>query len=131
MCNLLLKPRLVLSFSISQCSVYFRFGRNRYGGSVIIYVGDDIPSKQLIKNKLPDDIEEVFIEVILRKMKWFIFGTYQPPSHPVEYFFKYVCYALDTYTQIYEKFFFLAGDFSTGDRGAQGSLVCLIVCLIL
>ena len=91
MCNLLLKPRLVLSFSISQCSVYFRFGRNRYGGSVIIYVGDDIPSKQLIKKKLPDDIEEVFIEVILRKMKWFIFGTYQPPSHPVEYFFKYVC----------------------------------------
>ena len=37
-------------------------------------------------------------------IKWLIFGTYRPPSQPVEYFFKYVRYALDAYVQIFEMF---------------------------
>ena len=48
----------------------------------------------------------------LRKIKWLIFGTYCSPSQPVEYFFKHVGYALDTYGQTY-KIFYLAGDFNT------------------
>ena len=47
----------------------------------------------------------------LRKIKWLIFGTYCSPSQPVEYFFKHVDYALDTYGQTY-KIFYLAGDFN-------------------
>ena len=46
-----------------------------------------------------------------------------PSSSAIEYFFKYVCYALDTYTQTYEKFF-LAGDFNKGDTEP-----CLCNCL--
>ena len=68
----------------------FRFGRNRSGGAVIICV--------------PDDVEVVFIEVNLRKIKWLIFGTYHPPSQPVECFFKNVDDALDAYGQTYKKF---------------------------
>ena len=90
----------------------FRFDRNRSGGGVIVYFRDDIPSKQLTKHKRPDDIEGVFIEVNLRKIKWLIFGTYRPPSQPVEYFFKHVGYALDANGQTYEKFL-LAGVFNT------------------
>ena len=33
----------------------FRFGRNRSCGGVIVYVRDDILSKQLTKHKLADD----------------------------------------------------------------------------
>ena len=84
-------------FMIEGFSMSFRFDRNRSGGGVIVYVRDDIPSKQLAKHKLPDVIEGVFIEVNLRKIKWLIFGTYRPPSQPVEYFFKHVGYALDAY----------------------------------
>ena len=89
----------------------FRFDRNRSGGGVIVYVRDDIPSKQLTKHKLSDNIEGVFIEVNLWKIKWIIFGTYRSPSQPVGYFFKHVGYALDAYGQTYENFL-LTGDFS-------------------
>ena len=90
----------------------FRFDRNSSGGGVIVYVWNDIPSKQLTKHKLTDNVEGVFIEVNLRKIQWLIFGTYRPLSQPVEYFFKHVGYALDAYGQTYEKFL-LAGDFNT------------------
>ena len=60
---------------IEGFSVPFRFDRNGSGRGVIVCVRDDIPSKQLTKHKLPDDIKGVFIEVNLRKIKWLIFGT--------------------------------------------------------
>ena len=44
-----------------------------------------------------------FGEVNLRKTKWLIFGVYRPPFQSVEYFFKYVGFALDTYRRIHEK----------------------------
>ena len=47
-------------------------------------VWEDIPSKQLAKYKLPDDIERIFIDIDLRKAMWLKFRTYRPPSHPVE-----------------------------------------------
>ena len=65
-------------FMIKGFSMPFRFDRNRSGGGVIIYDRDDISSKQLTKHKLPDNIEGVFIEVNLRKIKWLIFSRYHP-----------------------------------------------------
>ena len=88
--------------------------RNRLGGGVIVYVRDDIPNKQLIKHKLPEDIEGVFVEVNLRKTKWLIFGAYRPPCQLVEYFFKHADFGLDTCRQTHEKFLF-AGDFNKED----------------
>ena len=88
----------------------FRFDRNRAGGGVIVYVRDNIPSKQLTKNRFPDDIEGVFIvftEVNLSNV-WYI----DLPSQPVEYFFNSVGYDLDICRLTYEKFF-LADDFNT------------------
>ena len=96
---------------IEGFSIPFRFDRNRSGGGVIVYVRDNIPRKQLTKHTLPDDIEGVFIEANLRKIKWLIFGTHRHPSQTVEYFFKHVGYTLDTYRQTYEKFL-LASDFN-------------------
>ena len=75
---------------IEGFSMPFRFGRNRSGGGVIICV--------------PDDVEVVFIEMNLRKIKWLIFGTYRPPSQPGECFFKHVDDVLDAYGQTYKKF---------------------------
>ena len=54
-------------FKIEGFSMPYRFDRNRFGGDVMIFVRDDIPSKHLTRHKLPDDIESVFIEVNLRK----------------------------------------------------------------
>ena len=99
---------------IEGFSMPYRCDRNRLGEGVIVYVHDDIPNKQLIKHMLPEYIEGVFVEVNLTKTKWLIFGAHGPPCESVEYFFKYVGFALDTYRQTYEKFLF-AGDFNTED----------------
>ena len=77
-----------------------KFDRNRSGEGVIVHV----PSKQLTKHKLPDDIEGVFIEVNLRKTKWLIFGAYWPLSHPVDYFFKHLGYDWDIYRRTWTFF---------------------------
>ena len=98
-------------FRIEGFSMPFRLDRNRFGGGVLIYVREDISCKQLTKHKLPDDIEGIFVEINLRKVKWLLFGCYHPPRQQGEHFLKHVNYALDTYRQIYNKFV-LAGDFN-------------------
>ena len=67
-------------FKIEGFSMPFRLDCYRFGGGVLIYVREDIPCKQLTKHKLPDDIEGIFIEINLRKVKWLLFGTYRPPQ---------------------------------------------------
>ena len=106
---MLLKPKLIRF----QC---LRFDRNRSGGGVIFYVRDYIPSKQVTKHKLSDDIQSAFIEVILKKTKWLIFGKYCPPSQPVEFFLKHVCYDLVIFRQTFEKSFLAVG-FKTEEKG--------------
>ena len=38
----------------------FRRDRNRYGGGLIIYVGEDTPCDTLIKHSTPNNIEAIF-----------------------------------------------------------------------
>ena len=66
-------------FYVEGFTMPYRLDRNRNGGRVIIYVREDIPSKILKKHKLPHDNEDIFIELNFRKVKWLLFGTYQPP----------------------------------------------------
>ena len=67
-------------FKIEGFSMPFRIDRNRIGGEVLNYVREDITRKQLTKHKLPDDIEGIFIEINLRKIKWLLFGSYHSPQ---------------------------------------------------
>ena len=68
------------SFLIDGFSSPFRLDRNRKGGSILIHVRNDIPSKLLTKHSFPNDIEGLFVEKKFRKSKWLLFGTYHPPS---------------------------------------------------
>ena len=98
---------------ISGYAKPYRLDRNRNGGGVIIYVRGDIPSKELKKHNFEKNIEGLFVEVNLRKMKLLFFGTYHS-THP-DYglsdtdYFNQVGLALDVYSN-YEKFL-LAGGF--------------------
>ena len=62
-------------FYVEGFTMPYRLDRNRNGGGVIIYVREDIPSNILEKHKLPHDIEGIFIELNIRKVKWLLFGT--------------------------------------------------------
>ena len=70
----------------------------------MIYIREDIPSRLLKKHNFPVDIEGMFIEINLRKIKWVLFGSYHPPSQPDNYYFDSVSNALDLYNQHYQNF---------------------------
>ena len=89
----------------------FRVDRDRYGGGTLIYINEQIPSKQLNKHNLPEDIEAMLIELNFKKTKWLLLGTCHPPNQTDEYFFRNISNALDTYIKTYDKFI-LAGDFN-------------------
>ena len=101
-------------FTISGYSKPYRLDRNRNGGGVIIYIREDIPSKQINNFKIHDDIENIFIEVNLYKTKWLMCGCYHPPNQNDQYFYNNLGNALDKYSQDYERFL-LIGDFNAED----------------
>ena len=47
----------------------------------MIYVREDIPSRSLEIPYISLGIENIFIEINLRKIKWLIGGTYIPHKH--------------------------------------------------
>ena len=101
----IMETKLDSTFSTSQLLIEsysepYHFDRNRNGSGVLIYVREDIASKILTEHKkLPPDIEGIFVELNLRKYKWF-FGSYHPPSQSDEYFFNHV--NLDIYSKCYD-----------------------------
>ena len=79
-----------------------------------MYVREDIACKELKNVNLPKDIEGVFIELNLRKVKWLLFATYHPPSQSDEYYFSRVSDCLDAFSSSYDRFL-LVGDFNAED----------------
>ena len=49
----------------------YRFDRNRNGGSVLIYVWEDIPNRELKIHNTPEDIGSILIEINLIKSGFF------------------------------------------------------------
>ena len=104
----IVETKLDITFPTSQFlldgfSKPYRLDRNRNGGGILIYVREDIPSNLLLKHNFPDDIEGIFIEINLRKIKWLLFGTYHPPSQADNYYFDSVTRVLDIYGRLYTK----------------------------
>ena len=64
----------------------FRADRNAHGGGLIVYVRDDIPCKLLKNQKLPRNVEAIFIELNLKNNKWLIMGGYNPHKANISYF---------------------------------------------
>lgn len=101
-------------FLINGYKQPYRLDRNRWGGGVMIYIREDIPSRKLNRHNFTKNVEGLFIEVNLRKMKFLLFGIYHS-THP-EYglsdteYFEQIGLALDVYSN-YAKFL-LAGDFN-------------------
>ena len=98
-------------FAMQRYLKPYKFDRNRNGDGVLIYVREDIPSRELKIHNTPEDIESIFIEINLIKTKWRFCGCYQPPSQSDQYFFENIGKALDKCSKHYDKFM-LDGDFN-------------------
>ena len=83
-------------FSIDGLAKPFRRGINKNGGGMVIFVRDDIPSIEIKVNFLPFDVECLFIELNIRKMKWLVVGCYHPSSKNDDYYFCNLSKVLNT-----------------------------------
>ena len=89
----------------------FRKDRNAHGGGIIVYVREDIPSRELNSFKIDEGVEGMFIEINLRKSKWLVLATYKPPDHSKEQYFDFIRNSLDFYSEKYKNII-LMGDFN-------------------
>ena len=73
---LTVETKLDDSFPINQFYIegylQFRSDRSSHGGGLILYVRDNIPTKQLKQFCIHGDIEAIAIEINLWKRKWLI-----------------------------------------------------------
>ena len=102
---------LTSQFLVTGFFVPYRLDRNRNEGGIMIFIRDYILSRVLTKHVFPDDIEDLFIELNFRKVKWLLFGTYHPPTQSDSYYFNNLDKALDLYSHYGKKL--LVGDFDT------------------
>ena len=87
----------VNQFCINVFSIPYRLDQNGYGVGIIIYVQEDVTRKMLTIEKIPDDIEALFIKINFRNSNWILCGLYHPPSVCDQYFFDNLDKALDVY----------------------------------
>ena len=81
------------------------------GGGLLLYVNDNIPSRQLTEHVIPDDIEIMCVEINLKKQKWVLLGIYRPPKMNEKYFLDHLSRVIDVYSRKYDKIVIM-GDFN-------------------
>ena len=72
---------------------------------IISQVREDIPSRELNEFDLEDSVEEVFVEINLRKSKWILLAAYKPPTLSRTKCFEAIGNALNYYSKKYQQFF--------------------------
>ena len=99
-------------FLIEGYAKPLRRDRNKFGGGLLLYIRDDIPSKIIkMQYKLPSGIECLFAEINLRKKKYLIVG-YNPHKDHSPNFLSHVGKVLDTLLCDYDNILLL-GDLNS------------------
>ena len=89
----------------------FRRDKTRYSGGLLIYVNEDIPSRELNHHTCPNDIQHIVIELNLRKQKWLVIGIYHPPNQSSSCFLDCLSDIIDQYNNKYDRVLCI-GDFN-------------------
>ena len=71
-------------FKVEGYSMY-RKDRNSNGGGLILYINNDITSRQRSDLEFKD-IECISVEMCVGKTKWLLMGAYKPPSLKTDIF---------------------------------------------
>ena len=93
------------------------------GGGLLMYVNEDIPSRQLKTHILPNNIEILCVEINLKKQKWCILGIYRPPNMDLKYFMDNLSKVVDYYSSKYDNIIIM-GDFNA--EPSDDNLVTLV-----
>ena len=111
-------------FSMAGFSIPYRRNRTKFGGGILLYVREDIPSK-FITPLVPIDIECVFIEVNFHKKKWLVVGLYNPLKSNITTHLEKLGKHLDTILPSYDNVIIM-GDFNSEPHEYDISEFCAI-----
>ena len=100
------------NFTIRGYSPPYRRDRTDCGGGIMIFVRNDIPSKELTSINIPEGNECLFIEINLYKKKWLIGNFYNPSKNLIKDRIKFLGKCLDHYLPSYDNLLIL-GDFNS------------------
>ena len=87
-----------------------RRDRDSFGGDLIFYINEQIPSKVLTTESIPRDTEIILLDFTVKNRKWLCIGLYKPPSQNEKYFLDHLLKTLGQMTCQYDKT--LIGNFS-------------------
>ena len=89
----------------------FRYDRNSHGGGILLFTGEDIPTKIISITPL-NDFEAIFVELNFRKKKILLCCSYNPHKNLISNHLNILGKILDTQMKIYENFL-IVGDFNS------------------
>ena len=101
----------VLQFLLDGYKTPYRHDISDSSGGLLLYVNKQLPSRQLHRCPLADDMQVIMVEVNLRKQKWLLLSIYRPPSQNVKYFLDNISTVIDFYSTTYENIIVI-GDFN-------------------
>ena len=101
-------------FQIPGYTKAYRKDRNIHGGGILVYVRDNIPSKEVNTFEIEGNTEGIFIELNIRKSKWLLLATYKPPDISKTDCLDMMSKALDFHSAKYQNFIIM-GDLNIPD----------------
>ena len=91
--------------------IIFRYDRNRFGGGLLLYVNDKMPSKFLDKHSISTGIELIAVEFHQNKRQWLSLCVYKPPNQNDSVFMEAISAITNEYSAQYEHIV-IFGDFN-------------------
>ena len=110
-------------FAIDGFSFPFRLDRNSSGGDIMLFVREEIPSKNLSEYKPNSSAENIFIELNLISKKWLLSCFYFPNLTLLNNHIQNISKGLDFYSSKYDNFIVL-GDFNAETSNPIVSKFC-------
>ena len=90
----------------------YRLDRTANGGGILLYIREDIPSTLVNFPGATGDIENLFVEINLRKKKWLLGCCYNPHKRMISSFLDIMKKRLNYHSSKYENFLIM-GDFNS------------------
>lgn len=100
----------------------YRADRNAFGGGLLVYIKESLKSKRT-ENFEEKGIESICFEINLRKVKWAIIATYNPPSASNENFQNSTIKSIDNFTSHYDNFIII-GDLNLVPTNPYLKTIC-------
>ena len=113
-------------FAIDGFGPPYRLDRDKNGGGIMVYVRDDLASKEIKFQQLNTtarEIEGIFIEINLRKSKWLLFAGYNNKKSNIGCYLNKLGPTLDNLLSKYENLLVI-GDFNSEIKETSMSEFC-------